>query len=742
MTGPTEKKPRYRYRSLDRGSKEIRVVELLPGTSDETIRIRFHHVALAPRRQSAVRLPPTRDEIQRTLPADWVVRVCLDGRFIFERVREYGPEEPYETSWLHPVTGVDPNVGFDDNKLGYEGLSYVWAPSGGEEDAHVVLEPPTAPATGAASAGLSIRPNLAAALRQLRYLDTPRRMWIDALCINQADLEERNEQVYIMCDIYRRASHVVVWLGAGGDDSALAVAALRHLGEQAIYTERGAWRTNPPGCSNPELARASVALPYDDRTWAGVARLLRRPWFERLWVWQEVRLADERSFMLCGPDSISLSLFRRAIFCASDKKVLPSAEVRGLVLDAAEVMLPFSNQPFFRELQTLNWKGCADPRDKIYGALGAAPAAIREDVRPDYSLPVEEVYVRFCRAYLARIGRLDFLDRCDIDAREIRGPSWVPDWSVPVDRAVRLPYADVFYAAGASAAEVVLPAAGTGDAIMEAAGVRCGTVSFVGRKAPPDSEGLLAAVRAWEPTALSTERYAPTGERSVDAFVTLLGLGYTIERWPQSNSLLSVPEAAELYGRGFVGGAGGAAAAASHESLNFIRVRHRYFFKTDSGHMGTCHARPRVGDGLVVLLGCPSPLLVRGEEVSGSGSGGGTPRRFRVVGATYTHGLMDTEALLGALPDGWRARMSREAGFFDSMHFFSAETDAVTKEDPRLGDDPAEWERIEAVRTGDDPWNFARYRNRKTREVINSDPRLAAVALEARGVKVDKFCLV
>ncbi|KAK2057418.1 hypothetical protein LY76DRAFT_516294 [Colletotrichum caudatum] len=704
MTGPTEEKPRYRYRGLDRGSREIRVVELLPGTPDETIRIKFHHVALAPRRQSAARLPPTRDEIQRTLPADWIVRVCLDGRFIFERVREYGPEEPYETSWLHPVTGVDPN---------------------------------------------------------LRYLDMPRRMWVDALCINQADLAERNEQVYMMCDIYRRASHVVVWLGAGGGDSALAVAALRHLGEQAIYTERGAWRTNPPGCSNPELARASVALPYDGRTWAAVARLLRRPWFERLWVWQEVRLADERSFMLCGPDSISLSLFRRAIFCASDKKALPGAEVRGLILDAVEVMLPFSNQPFFRELQTLSWKGCADPRDKIYGALGAAPAAIREDVRPDYSLPVEEVYARFCRVYLARIGRLDFLDRCDIDAREIRGPSWVPDWSVPVDRAVRLPYADVFYAAGASAAEVVLrpgssspsssssaAAAGTGDEIMEAAGVRCGTVSFVGRKAPPDSEGLLAAVRAWEPTALSTERYAPTGERSVDAFVTLLGLGYTIERWPQCNSLLSVPEAAGLYGREFAGGVGvgGAAAAPSHESLNFVRVRHRYFFKTDSGHMGTCHARPRVGDGLVVLLGCPSPLLVREEEdVSGpgSGSGGGRPpRRFRVVGATYTHGLMDTEALLGALPDGWRARMSREAGFFDSMHFFSAETDTVTKEDPRLGDDPAEWERMEAVRTGDDPWNFARYRNRRTREVINSDPRLAAGALEARGVKVDKFCLV
>ncbi|EXF76140.1 hypothetical protein CFIO01_03533 [Colletotrichum fioriniae PJ7] len=733
MESPVDK-PRYQYRDLDWTAKEIRVVELLPGTFQERIRVKFHHVALAPRRPSAIRLPPSRDEIQKTLPSDWIVRVCLDGRFIFERIKDYEPEEPYETSWLHPVTGVDPNVSFDDNKLEYEGLSYVWAPEGSEEDA-LVLEP-TAPSTGAASSSLSIRPNLAAALRHLRYRDIPRRMWIDALCINQTDLEERNKQVHIMCDIYRRASHVVVWLGPEREDSKIAMAALRHLGEQAVYTERGAWRTNPPGCSNPELARASVPLPYDEQAWRSITSLLQRSWFERLWVWQEVRLADERSFMLCGPDSISLSLFRRAIFCASDKKFLPSNEVRGLILDAVEVMLPFSNQPFFRELQTLNWKGCANPRDKIYGALGAAPAAIRERITPDYSLPVEKVYCQFCKAYLECLRRLDFLDRCNIDAREINGPTWVPDWSVPVDRAVRLPYADIFYAAGASAAEVNFKAERgvDDDKIMEAAGVPCGNVSFVGQKSPPDSAGLLAAVKTWEAEALLIERYAPTNERAIDAFVTLLGLGYMIERWPQCNSLLTVPEAADLYGKEFINAKGD---AVSHESLNFIRVRHRYFIKTDTGYMGTSHARPEIGDKLVVLLGCPSPLLIRPDPASIS-----EEQRYRVVGATYTHGLMDTEALLGPLPEGWRVRMARESGFFDSMHFFSITADKTTKEDPRLGEDPSGWERLETVRTGSDPWNFARYRSRQTREVINSDPRLTVDALKSRGVGVECYSLV
>ncbi|KAF8862535.1 HET-domain-containing protein, partial [Acephala macrosclerotiorum] len=65
--------------------------------------------------------------------------------------------------------------------------------------------------------------NLEAALRHLRKDDQEFVIWVDAVCINQADFVERESQVQMMADIYRGASSVIVWLGEEGDDSDLAM---------------------------------------------------------------------------------------------------------------------------------------------------------------------------------------------------------------------------------------------------------------------------------------------------------------------------------------------------------------------------------------------------------------------------------------------------------------------------------------------------------------------------------------
>ena len=479
----------YTYESLSPNSNEIRLVEILPHAGDfhSPTCLRIHKVSLpeishAPTPRTSI----TKLEILKSLPADRNLRVCLDGSFLFERNRDYGPAEPYETSWKHPTTGEDPNVGRSGlsrrSKFepAYEGLSYVWAPAGDEEVAVVV-----AITTSESLGKILVRRNLAAALRHLRRPDVSRLMWIDAICINQDDDAERSDQVEKMGRIYRHARNVVVWLGRRGNNSQLALEAFRHLGEQCVYTEGGAWRTNLPGATDPTLARSSVPLPYDGATWTAIAHLLKRPWFERLWVWQEVRLADDDSKVQCGPDIVPLHRFTQAVLCMSDKAELPTAELRGLILDAVELMLPFSNQPFFRELQALNWKGCADPRDKNFGVLGAAPESIRRRMKFDYAKSAGEVYKSFSLTLLEEQQRLDFLDRCDLGSRQISAPTWVPDWSISVDRNVRLPYADIFYAGGNSRADVKF--LDPNQNVLQATGVICGTVSFVGEKAPQES---------------------------------------------------------------------------------------------------------------------------------------------------------------------------------------------------------------------------------------------------------------
>ncbi|KAH8883684.1 HET-domain-containing protein, partial [Thozetella sp. PMI_491] len=83
----------------------------------------------------------------------------------------------------------------------YEALSYVWGDQ--TERNEIILD----------SQPTSITRNLWTTLKYIRQPDTSRTLWIDAVCINQADIHERNEQVKQMGDIYSRASRVLIWLG-------------------------------------------------------------------------------------------------------------------------------------------------------------------------------------------------------------------------------------------------------------------------------------------------------------------------------------------------------------------------------------------------------------------------------------------------------------------------------------------------------------------------------------------------
>jgi vancomycin permeability regulator SanA len=74
-----------------------------------------------------------------------------------------------------------------------------------------------------------ITQNLHIALQYLRQKDKPRLFWIDAICINQTDLEERSAQVLKMKDIFEKANDVVIWLGVGSDETALAMSFIRKV---------------------------------------------------------------------------------------------------------------------------------------------------------------------------------------------------------------------------------------------------------------------------------------------------------------------------------------------------------------------------------------------------------------------------------------------------------------------------------------------------------------------------------
>lgn len=131
----------------------------------------------------------------------------------------------------------------------YEALSYVWGCS----------DKPYSISIGRRN--LPVTANLYAALLHLRDRFIERTIWVDAICINQNNLQEQEQQIQYMAEIYSKASRVIVWLGEAAADSDVALEEIRVAADN-------------------ESAKPLVSEPIK----ASILALLQRPWFERIWV--------------------------------------------------------------------------------------------------------------------------------------------------------------------------------------------------------------------------------------------------------------------------------------------------------------------------------------------------------------------------------------------------------------------------------------------------------------------------
>jgi hypothetical protein len=129
---------------------------------------------------------------------------------------------------------------------------------------------------------LTVRENLWQALSSLRLETEPRILWIDAVCINQEDIGERNHQVMQMGIIYSQASRVVVWLGLADDSAQLAFQACNRLYDDV--------------CS----FGVDSSLNFLGGELEAIDSLCSREYWTRLWIVQEVLLG--KNILLCCGD--------------------------------------------------------------------------------------------------------------------------------------------------------------------------------------------------------------------------------------------------------------------------------------------------------------------------------------------------------------------------------------------------------------------------------------------------------
>jgi hypothetical protein len=124
-------------------------------------------------------------------------------------------------------------------------------------------------------------------------LEKPRHLWIDAICINQNDVAERNAQVALMDRIYSEAKNVCVWLGEKTEDSG---SALHFINQVVMVADFDSLVKNPKNSNN----------------WMALSSLMKREWFSRRWVVQEITLARTAT-IYCGDASVDWADFAVAV---------------------------------------------------------------------------------------------------------------------------------------------------------------------------------------------------------------------------------------------------------------------------------------------------------------------------------------------------------------------------------------------------------------------------------------------
>jgi hypothetical protein len=164
-----------------------------------------------------------------------------------------------------------------DDRPKYEAISYCW----GDQVPDVEIE--------CNKGRMKITKNLSDALRTFRKPDTIVPLWADAICINQKDKDEKTCQMPLMGKIYGQASKVKIWLREESQEEDCKTA-FQLIGK--LYTVSVGFKDGREPNIHLQHTLATLGLPdVFDLRWSSVCCLLKRPWFYRVWVIQEVTMA-------------------------------------------------------------------------------------------------------------------------------------------------------------------------------------------------------------------------------------------------------------------------------------------------------------------------------------------------------------------------------------------------------------------------------------------------------------------
>ncbi|KAH8799902.1 heterokaryon incompatibility protein-domain-containing protein [Hyaloscypha sp. PMI_1271] len=535
----------------------------------------------------------------------------------------------------------------EESDLDYEAISYCWSQGIGDTiedtwDFEVKCDEVT----------IKVPRNLGRALRRLRYRDRQRRLWMDSICINQQNVEEKNCQVARMGRIFATATRVVVWLGEQDENTASAYGTIRLLNKAASILakqdEAVIWRR----LLTKQVSEVAGLWPVTRNEIQVMADLLQRAWFERAWVYQESVLAREivvktGSFEIPGSSIVSMAE------CGRQYGMSYIGSKNAFALDRTYAMfLPLKGRPDFgcNFWQDLFWalrarrgSKTSDPRDIIYSLLGVAAGGMLSAFVPNYDRSWQQLYIFVAKKIIEETHNLDILGELtavptDCICAPKALPSWVPDWRVALDEAAKFsiisnieggPKPRIFYSTGLSAVSLNVG----GDQFsseLRLHGIHVDVVESI------QPSGCWTKWKEFH-QFLTETIYWPTQEPMPLARLKMLN--FDEWHWNPNNPDYvpkGVVECVKDYGKYLRGGKEEKKEADLAIMSELTRSRRKVIL-TSRGFFGVAPQTANVGDNLYLLPGSEFPVLLRRYQKEKIGN--------EFIGECYIHGLMNGQGM-------------------------------------------------------------------------------------------------
>lgn len=483
----------------------------------------------------------------------------------------------------------------------------------------------------------------------------------------------------------------------------------------------------------------------EDHTWADVecispltgsqldaiTNFLCRPWFERIWIWQEIRLASQNSVVLCGRQSIPWDFIQNSGFFLYTKPCRPGKR-RDELFKTRAALYSICDKIRYVSFDMLIWQTmyakATDPRDKIYALLSLVhQREAKFTIIPDYTKTLSQVLLDAAIQYVKFCGDLQPLAAVEMHEHISGLPSWVPDWSIP-RRTLPL----YGFAALSSASRFSL-----GDQVLQAIGVELSRIELIepfklSTEVP--RKDVLSVEFKRIATEMGIHEDCIPGSETLRNFCYTLSTGLSSERYiPPRKDMINIRECESiLYD------------AMNDRSIKYWGTKEvkkgkffsavakaclgRSLFISAPGNMGLAPHSAKVGDVVVVFLGLTSPMVLRPTDNG----------QWIVVGEAYYHSHMDGEALLGTFPGTWDPVWKMSSDGTDWWAYIDRGSGKMQIQDPRLGELPFGW-RIENHKE-DEYWNL--YVNDTLNKRTGRDPRISLEALIERGVELKEFELI